>query len=163
MIHRVSEGTESMVFKSKFCGKFSTVYRGDLKFDHSKSGNIWNPDFLRAEFQMVRFSNVWASAVAIAIKYSSKIQVFDSDSSRITRPTFSLVRTQILPEAASFWQIAKWGRVIRRILIAIVPTIWKPDHLKSRSFYLYFKWFWTKRLHFYGFQMVGLTDFRYHL
>ena len=32
-------------------------YSGDLKSDHLKSGNIWNPDFLKLGFQIVRFSN----------------------------------------------------------------------------------------------------------
>ena len=55
-------------------------YSEDLKSDHLKSGNIWNPDFLKVRFQMVRFSNGQALAMAIAL----------------------------------------------------VPTIWTPDHLKSR-------------------------------
>ena len=38
-------------------------YSGDLKSDHLKSGNIWNPDFLKVGFQMVRFSNGRALAI----------------------------------------------------------------------------------------------------
>ena len=33
-------------------------YSGDLKSDHSKSGNIWNPYFLKTRFQMVHFQMV---------------------------------------------------------------------------------------------------------
>ena len=40
----------------------STLYSGD-----SKSGNIWNLDFLKVEFQTVRFSNGEALAMAIVI------------------------------------------------------------------------------------------------
>ena len=32
------------------------MYSGDLKSNHSKSGNIWNPKFLKIVFQMVWFS-----------------------------------------------------------------------------------------------------------
>ena len=39
------------------------TYSGDLKSDHLKSGNIWNPDFLKVGFQMVRFSNGRALAI----------------------------------------------------------------------------------------------------
>ena len=42
-------------------GNFCFVYSGDLKSHHSKSGTIWNLDFLKVEFQMV-----WALAMAIA-------------------------------------------------------------------------------------------------
>ena len=42
-------------------------YSGDLKFDHSKSWNIWNPYCLKIIFQMVWFSNGWALDMAIAI------------------------------------------------------------------------------------------------
>ena len=47
--------------------KLQAGYSGDLKFNHSKSGNIWNPDSLNVGFQMVRFSNGRALAIAIAI------------------------------------------------------------------------------------------------
>ena len=40
-------------------------YSGDPKSDHSKSGNIWNPDFLKVGLQMVWFSNGQAMAIAI--------------------------------------------------------------------------------------------------
>ena len=40
-------------------------YSGDLKSDHSKSGNIQNPDFLKIRFQMVRFSKGRAVAKAM--------------------------------------------------------------------------------------------------
>ena len=38
---------------------------GDLKSGHSKSGNIWNPDWLKIRFQMVRFSKGWALPLAM--------------------------------------------------------------------------------------------------
>ena len=41
-------------------------YRGDLKSNHLKSGNILNPDFLKVKFQMVWFSNGQALAMAKA-------------------------------------------------------------------------------------------------
>ena len=47
--------------------------------------------------------------------------------------------------------------------IAIVPTIWKPDHLKHRLFCPDFKWFWPNGCQLFVFQMVGLLDFRSHL
>ena len=62
--------------------------RKDLKYDLLKSGNIWNSDFLKVEFQMVRFSNGEAYAMTTAI----------------------------------------------------VPTIWKLNHSKSRCFCPDFKW-----------------------
>ena len=43
------------------------LYIGNLKSDHSKSWNIWNLDFLKVGFQMVRFSNGQALATAIAL------------------------------------------------------------------------------------------------
>ena len=53
------------------------IYRGDLKFDHLKFGNICNPDFFKVRFQMVRFSNGRALAMAIAIVLSGFQMVFD--------------------------------------------------------------------------------------
>ena len=44
-------------------GNEHIYYSGDLKSDHLKSGNIWNPDFLKVGFQMVRFSNGRALAI----------------------------------------------------------------------------------------------------
>ena len=65
---------------------------GDLKSDHLKSRNIWNPEFLKVGFHMVWFSKGRALAMAIAM----------------------------------------------------IPTIWKPDHSKFECFCTDFKWFWTK-------------------
>ena len=45
----------------------TTMYNGDLKSDHLKSGNIWNLDFLKIGFQTVRFSIGRALAFAIVI------------------------------------------------------------------------------------------------
>ena len=42
-------------------------YSADLISDLSKSGEIWNPDFEKVIFQMVRFSNGQAVATAVAI------------------------------------------------------------------------------------------------
>ena len=39
------------------------LYSEDLKSDHSKSGNIQNPDFKRVRVQMVQFSNGWPIAM----------------------------------------------------------------------------------------------------
>ena len=47
-------------YKSWILNCYETIwnkYSGDLKSDHLKSGNIWNTDFLKVGFQMVRFSN----------------------------------------------------------------------------------------------------------
>ena len=44
--------------------KIPPLYSRDLKSDHLKFGNVWNPDFLKVVFQMVPFSNGWALAMA---------------------------------------------------------------------------------------------------
>ena len=61
---RISTGT--WILERTCSGNFLN-YSGDLKSDHSKSGNIWNRDFLKVGFQMVRFSNGWALVIALAI------------------------------------------------------------------------------------------------
>ena len=100
-------------------GQFYTFVIGFLvqwgsESDHLKYGNIWNPNIFKFGFQMVRFSN---------------------------------------------------GRAMA---IAIVPTICKLGHSKSRHFCLHFKWFlakwrpfvqssydfWQNSSHLSGFQMV---------
>ena len=74
-------------------------YSGDLK-----SGNIWNWDFLKVGFQMIRFSNGWALAMAIIALTIQKLDVF----------------------------------------------VWILNG------------FWQNGGHLFGFQMVGLPDFRSH-
>ena len=44
------------------------LYSWYLQSDHSKSGNIWYPDFLRVRFQMVRLSNGQALALVSTIQ-----------------------------------------------------------------------------------------------
>ena len=50
--HRVT--SQPCVLAGTSDPKNSAIYSGDLKYDHSKSGNIRNPDFLKVRFQMVR-------------------------------------------------------------------------------------------------------------
>ena len=38
-------------------------YSGDLKSEHSTSGNMWKPDFFKDKFWMVWFSNGWAVSI----------------------------------------------------------------------------------------------------
>ena len=45
----------------------SYLYSGDLKSNHSRTGNIWNQNLLKVRFQMVWFSNGWALTMTIAI------------------------------------------------------------------------------------------------
>ena len=44
--------------------------------------------------------------------------------------------------------------------VAIFPTIWKPDHLKSRHFFRISNGFRPNGCHFSGLPMVGLPDYR---
>ena len=69
-------------------------YSGDRKSDHSKSGNIWNPDILKIRFQIVRFSKGGAIAVPDLLKTGPfKIQTYLCWISNVVWQNGSLVST----------------------------------------------------------------------
>ena len=51
----------------------------------------------------------------------------------------------------------------KTLAIAMLLTMWKWDHSKSRHFCLDLNVFWQNGGHLSGFQMVGLLYFRFHL
>ena len=87
-------------------------------------------------------------------KYSGNLKSDHLKSGNIWNSDFLKVR----------FQMAQWSNSRALALdMAIVPTIQKPDHLKSGGFCQVSNGFWQNGSHLSEFQIVGLPDFRSHL
>ena len=91
-------------------------YSGDLKYAHSKSGNIWNLDFLKVVHQMVRFLNGQVLAVAINLVPLFKNGMFLSG--------FHMVLDKMPAICPDF----------KRLGFQILDPIRNPDHLQPNHF-----------------------------
>ena len=74
-----------------------TIYSGDLKSDHSNSGNIWYSDFLKVGYQMVHFSNGQALAIGNVIVIALPIEKPDLSKSRCFLLDFKWFLTEWQP------------------------------------------------------------------
>ena len=80
------------IMASSFARQLFEEYSG--KSDHSKSGNIWNPDILKIRFQIVRFSKGGAIAVPDLLKTGPfKIQTYLCWISNVVWQNGSLLST----------------------------------------------------------------------